>query len=102
MEKLISEKLDHLKTACNALHVDKLYLFGSAAKGTLRVTSDLDFAVVFSERLSPIQKGDAYFKLLHALKALFNRPVDLISYNVLKNPLFKQEVDSSKITLYAA
>jgi predicted nucleotidyltransferase len=46
MEKLISEKLDHLKTACNALHVDKLYLFGSAAKGTLRVTSDLDFAVV--------------------------------------------------------
>lgn len=99
---LINQHLKALTAICSSLHVEKLFLFGSAAKGTLTAASDLDFAVVFSERLSALEKGDAFFALKHALEVLFNKEIDLISYNVLKNPVFKHEVDLTKITLYAA
>jgi hypothetical protein len=94
-----SEKLNEI---CRRHSVAKLFAFGSAVSGKFHEKSDLDFAVLFDSSLSPLAHGDAFFGLQDDLEELFNRPIDLISYRMLKNPIFKSEIDQTKVTLYAA
>ena len=91
-----------IASICKKLSVKKLFLFGSAITGTFRSSSDMDFAVLFSEELSPLEHGEAFFELKDELEALFLRDVDLISYRVVTNPIFKRELDGTKVELYAA
>ncbi len=79
-----------------------MFLFGSAVSDSFSVKSDMDFAVLFSEELSPLEHGAAFFALKDDLEALFLREVDLISYRVVTNPVFKRELDATKVELYAA
>lgn len=102
MTPLIQNKIEEIKLICKNLSVSKLYLFGSALTNHFNKTSDIDLAVVFNENLSPLEHGEAYFELLENLENLLGRKIDLISYRVVKNPLFKEEIDRTKIALYAA
>ncbi len=102
MIQLVQNNLDALKTICERYAVAELYLFGSAANDHYTENSDLDFAVVFKDTLTPIEKGDAFFSLYDALENLFQKNIDLVSYRVVKNPVFKEELDRTKIELYAA
>jgi uncharacterized protein len=102
MIQLIQNNEIQLSELCQKYSVEKLYLFGSAVTDQFNDSSDIDFAVVFKNTLDPIGRGEAYFDLLEALEKLFNRKVDLVSYEVVKNPVFKEELDKTKLTLYAA
>ena len=87
---------------CRRHHVRRLDVFGSAASGSYRPgISDLDFLVEFL----PLPSGayaDAYFDLLESLERLFGRPVDLVVESAIKNPYFRQSIESSRAVLYAA
>ncbi len=102
MVSLIENKKDSLKLICEKNFVSELYLFGSGLSTKFNHNSDIDFAVIFTPSLTPIQQGEAFLNLLTDLQFLFDREIDLISYRVIKNPIFKKEVDETKITLYAA
>jgi len=102
MIKVIEENIEKLRSICKANNVSELYLFGSAISGEFTQDSDLDFAVLFFENLSPLEHGDAFFSLKDDLEKLFDREIDLLSYRVVKNPIFKEELDKTKIALYAA
>jgi predicted nucleotidyltransferase len=102
MISLVNENIEKLASICISNHVENLYLFGSAASSRFTGESDLDFAVVFSASLSPLEHGKAFFTLKEEIEKLFEREIDLISYRVIKNPIFKAELDKTKITLYAA
>lgn len=102
MIKLNAHQREHLHTICKKHFVANLFLFGSAVSDSFSAKSDLDFAVLFSEDLSPLQHGEAFFALKDDLEALFLRKVDLVSYRVVKNPIFKRELDETKVELYAA
>ena len=102
MIEIIKENTERLTAICQSNQVAELYLFGSAASGKFTEDSDLDFAVLFSESLSPLEHGDAFFSLKEDLEELFGREVDLLSYRVVKNPIFKEELDKTKVSLYAA
>ena len=102
MNRLIEDNLDELKKICRKNSVAELYIFGSALTNDFSDQSDLDFAYVLKEGLSPVEHGDAFFGLLHDLESLFDRNIDLVSYRVVKNPIFKQELDRTKKSLYAA
>ncbi len=102
MIALLEEKAELIDTLCEKFFVANLFLFGSGASGKLNLESDLDFAVIFSDKLTPLEQGEAYFGLKEGLKNLVNREIDLISYRVVKNPIFKAELDRTKIELYAA
>lgn len=102
MIQLIEENIEALRKICEENSVAELYLFGSALTDEFSDTSDLDFAVVLKSNLSPVEYGDAFFGLLEGLERLFNRKIDLVSYWVVKNPVFKEELDRTKKTLYAA
>ena len=102
MIRIIEENSEQLHFICQANHVAELYLFGSATSEEFTDYSDLDFAVLFPDSLSPLEHGDAFFSLKDDLETLFGRPVDLLSYRVVKNPIFKEELDRTKVALYAA
>ncbi len=51
-----------------------LYRFGSSARGALRPTSDLDYAVLRATPLDPV----ARFDIQEDLARLLHRPVDLV------------------------
>lgn len=91
-----------LHQLCQAYHVARLDLFGSAASNRFDPThSDLDFVVEF-QPLDHDQYSDAYFGLLFALQQLFERPVDLITRRSIRNPYFLQMLEQAQRSLYAA
>jgi predicted nucleotidyltransferase len=102
MIPLIQNKAKEIQNICKRLDVAELYLFGSALTTNFKESSDLDFAVLFKTDLSPLEQGTAFFDLLEELENLFNKKIDLLSYRVIKNPIFKEELDKTKISIYAA
>lgn len=91
-----------LEALCRRFGVRSLELFGSAATGTDRPDdSDLDFLVEFRAE-PPGGYADAYFDLLEALQELFGRPVDLVVESAIRNPYFRESVERTKVSLYAA
>lgn len=102
MNKLIEENIEQVKMLCKDNAVEELYLFGSATTNQFNNTSDLDFAVTLKANLTPIEYGEAFLKLLEGLEKIFERNIDLVSYRVIKNPIFKEELDRTKQSLYAA
>jgi len=101
MIKIIEDNIEELRAICKESSVAELYLFGSAVSGKFTDDSDLDFAVLFAKSLSPLKHGDAFFSQKEDLENLFGCEIDLLSYRVVKNTIFKEELDRTKIALYA-
>lgn len=102
MNDLIENNIEKLQEICRKNSVAELYIFGSVLTEEFSDQSDLDFAYVLKEGLTPVEYGDAFFGLMEDLQSLFNRRIDLVSYRVVKNPIFKEELDRTKKSLYAA
>src|SRR5258708_15629682 len=101
MNSLVEQRKKEIEELCGRFEVQTMDLFGSAAQGRQRPDSDLDFLVEFKP-LAPGTYADAYFGLLEALQTLFSRPVDLVVTSAIKNPFFRQGVERSKKSIYAA
>jgi hypothetical protein len=41
-----------------------------------------------------------YFNLKQLLEDLFNRNIDLLEERAIRNPLFKEEIDKTKVLIY--
>ncbi len=102
MNRLIEENRTDLNRLCHCYHVQFLEIFGSAARDDFNPkTSDLDFLVEF-EPCSPSDHYERYFGLLESLRALFDRPVDLVEAKAMRNPYFIRRVNQSRTPIYAA
>lgn len=83
--------------------VKNLYLFGSATNERFYAkSSDIDLVVEFADNLELLNYADNYFSILKDLEQLFEKKVDLLSMKSLRNPVMIEEVEKSKIPLYAA
>ena len=71
MNDTLATSIDRLVAALKSSGAKTVYLFGSAAKGTMRDDSDVDLAV---SGLPP----ENFFKALSAVSSLLDRPVHLI------------------------
>lgn len=102
MTPIVQEHLEELRALCRTHRVAELYLFGSAASGAFKPeSSDLDFLVTF-EPMTALEHYHAYFGLIQDLEALFKRSVDLLEEKAIKNPYFREEVEETRVPLYAA
>jgi len=100
MNAFISKYQSSIDKICQSLSVDQLYIFGSAAKGSLNKESDLDFLVSFANGLSAEKYADNYFQLHRALEDLFKRKIDLLTDRQLSNPFFIENINSTKTLVY--
>lgn len=100
---VVAERAGELERLCRRHRVQRLDLFGSAATGAYRSDeSDLDFLVEFKPTDSHRVYADAYFGLLEGLQELFGRPVDLVVDSTIDNPYFRESVEESRTSVYAA
>ena len=102
MLKLIEDRITEIISLCKSHHVISIALFGSAAKGSMHIDSDVDFLVQFSEDLDVLDYADNYFSLLDNLEKIVGKKVDLISIKSLKNQILIEDIERSKVVLYAA
>ena len=102
MNKIIADKTQELSELCKALHVQRMYLFGSAASGRLTEASDIDFLVSFFDTLSAEEYADSYFALHYRLQDLFQRKIDVVTERSLSNRYFVESVNATKELLYEA
>jgi predicted nucleotidyltransferase len=58
--------------------------------------------VPFSDEIDMLDYADNYFEFLKQLEILTGKKVDLVSKKSLKNPILIDEIERSKVELYAA
>ena len=93
---LLANRLEPLRDLCTRFGVERLDVFGSAAKGRFdAASSDLDFIVRMTGQREP-GYARRFCAFAEALEALFGRPVDLLTEPMIHNPYFRQDVDASR------
>lgn len=90
-----------LQALVKHFHINRLSLFGSAARGELGVDSDIDLLVEFEQSHSPSMGGMVEIK--DAFEKLFGgHKVDVATTSILNNPYRKQAIEKDMKELYAA
>jgi uncharacterized protein len=87
-------------TFCQRWKIQELALFGSVLRNDFGPESDVDVLLTFAPD-SEVSLFDIV-KMQIELQVLFNRPVDIIEKDALRNPYRKQDILSSARVLYAA
>jgi hypothetical protein len=101
MIALVAQKKRELANLCQRFKVERLDLFGSAADGSFKSdTSDLDFLVRFTNPEPTGDYADRYLDLADAMERLFQRPVDLVTEQSVRNPYFRRVVEASRQLIY--
>ena len=94
-----------LPVICEQFAVCRLDVFGSATGHAERPfdpgRSDIHFLVQFDEPRG-MGPADQFFGLLEALEALFDRPVDLVDEQAIRNPYFRRGVEATREAIYVA
>lgn len=98
---LIRMNIRRIYELCHLHKVKSLYVFGSVLTPRFNKESDIDLLVKFNKDFIPLSEyADNYFDFQFALEDIFRRKVDLVCDDAIKNPYFRQEVDSKKQLIY--
>jgi len=85
---------------CKAHKVKELYAFGSIVNGSFTNASDVDLLVNISEK-DPLNRGELLLSIWDKFELYFDRKVDLLTNNSLKNPYLRTEIDKTKKLIYS-
>lgn len=96
---IINQHLPQIQKLMRQYGVQKAYAFGSAVKGNMHVSSDVDFVISFPENMDMETYADNYFSLIDALENLLQRQVELVAEETLSNPFLIQGINSHKVEL---
>jgi predicted nucleotidyltransferase len=80
--------------------VKKLYFFGSALTPRFDAASSDIVVLIETEDITPEEKGESLIVLWDDLENLFNRKVDLLTENSLRNPFLKKEIEQTRKLIY--
>lgn len=96
---LIDNNMESLKRLCNIYNVDKMYLFGSALNSNFNDKSDIDFLVKFKQ-MELSKYFENYLDFKENLESLFNREIDLLEEQTLRNPILIKSINRTKELIY--
>lgn len=96
---LIERNIDELRLLCAKHSVKQLSVFGSILTDRFRDDSDVDFLVSFNNM--PLEEyADNYLQLMASISMLLGRDIDLVEEKAISNPVFKSNVDHTKMMIY--
>ena len=96
---LIDNYRNQIIELCDSHKVKELYLFGSVLTDQFNDSSDIDMLVQFNQ-VELLEYFDNYMDLKEKLEKMFNRQVDLVENQAVKNPIFRKVLDREKRLLY--
>lgn len=106
MVELQSEVRDRIKATpaqitkfCQRWKITEFALFGSVLRDDFRPDSDIDVLVIFAP--DPKRSLFDWVDMKDELKAMFDREVDLVDKEGLKNPYRRKEILSTYQVIYA-
>ena len=100
MIAMIEQYHHELEALCKRYRVQRLDLFGSAAKGTFKPeSSDLDFIAHFADTSAP-DYADRYIQFAESLESLFKRSVDVLTERMIGRSEFRLNVEPTRQTVY--
>lgn len=84
---------------CSKYHVRKLFAFGSVLTDRFNDESDIDLIADFDrEAISDI--FITYFDFKYSLEYIFNRKVDLMGEQLIRNLYLRNNINNSKQLIY--
>ena len=102
MAQILTDNRQEISRLCAGLSVRELRVFGSAVTDRFDPSSsDVDVLVEFFDPEAP-GIADRFMALALGLESIFQRPVDLVTKQAMKNPVFRDIVEKSSRPLYAA
>jgi len=101
MNPVLTENLKNISEVCRKYRVIRLEAFGSVLSEHFGPESDVDFVVLF-HRDAETNAFRQYFEFKEELEEILNRPVDLVCANSIRNTVFRNTIDASKVPLFAA
>jgi predicted nucleotidyltransferase len=97
---LVKAALPEIRALCERYGVERMSLFGSATTENFSPeTSDVDCLVKFFDSNKP-GISDRYLNLAEALENTLHRTVDLLTEKSMRNPIFRDVVEKSKVLIY--
>jgi len=85
---------------CRQYNVKKLFAFGSVLTDRFHEQSDVDLIVDFDKQAIEDHFLN-YFDFKYSLEDVFNRAVDLMEEQPIRNPYLKERIENSKTCIYA-
>lgn len=95
--------MDKIIALCKKYKVARLWVFGSILTPRFNDDSDVDFSVNFDVeaiKREGIDWADLFFDFMHELENLFDRRIDLVCDDAVKNRIFREELDKTKQLIY--
>ncbi len=100
IKDLVYAKINDFAFLCKSNKVKSLYAFGSSVTNNFNeASSDIDLLIEIDSE-DPIEKGEKLLFLWDKFEEFFQRKVDLLTQNSLKNPVLKKSIDATKILIY--
>ncbi len=84
---------------CEMHRVKELYAFGSVVNGNFTENSDIDLIVDIDEP-NPLFKGKLILSLYNKFEKLFNKKIDLLTVDSIRNPTLEEYIGTTKQLIY--
>ena len=84
---------------CKRYNVKKLFAFGSVLTDHFNENSDVDLIVEF-KRMPLKNYANNYFDFKFSLQNIFNKDVDLLESQTIKNPVLQRSIERNKLLIY--
>ena len=88
--------LKEIRSYLSYVPIDKVWLFGSFARGEETENSDIDLLVQFTKG---VKLGWQYFRIINDLESLAKRRIDLVELSTL-DPFVAPFVNKERILIY--
>jgi len=96
---IVEQNREKLIELCENHNVKELYLFGSVLTEKFNEKSDIDMLIQFSV-LDLSKYFDNYMDFKEKIEVLFQRPIDLVENQSIRNPIFRKVIDREKKIFY--
>lgn len=96
---IIESNIGRIILLCKLHKVNTLFVFGSVLTDRFNDNSDIDMLVDFDTM--PAEKyAENYFDFSDALNKLLGRDIDLVEDKAIHNPVFRENVNRTKVQIY--
>jgi predicted nucleotidyltransferase len=100
LNSLIKENYQGFVDLCKQHKVSKIYAFGSSITENFDpAKSDIDLVVELNIN-DPVEYGERLLSLWDDLEEFFNRRVDLLTDDSIKNPYLRKSIETTKKLIY--